>query len=113
MGELVQRLKLREYQQRAVREVADAYRSGSRAILLVMPTGAGKTVTGLRFAIGAVEKGKRVVWLAHRRELIHQTADKLRRFEVPHGIIMAGTPMALQQPVQVHRAGARSRRRRD
>lgn len=92
MGELVQRLKLRPYQQRAVREVADAYRTGARAILLVMPTGAGKTVTGLRFAIGAVEKGKRVVWLAHRRELVKQASARLALEGIEHGVIFDGEP---------------------
>lgn len=92
MGELVARLVLRDYQRRAVREVADAYRAGSRAILLVMPTGAGKTITGLRFAIGAVEKGNRVVWLAHRRELVQQAASRLASAGVPHGVIYDGKP---------------------
>lgn len=92
MGELVERLKLRPYQQRAVREVTDAYRAGARAILLVMPTGAGKTVTGLRFAIGAAEKGKRVVWLAHRRELVMQASDRLTAEGIEHGVIFDGEP---------------------
>lgn len=92
MGDLVARLALRDYQRRAVREVADAYLAGSRAILLVMPTGAGKTVTGLRFAIGAVEKGKRVVWLAHRRELVQQAAARLDRDGVAHGVVYDGKP---------------------
>ena len=90
MGELVQRLALRDYQRRAVREVADAYRAGSRAILLVMPTGAGKTVTGLRFGLGALDKGKRVLWLAHRRELVQQAAARLDRDGVAHGVIYDG-----------------------
>jgi superfamily II DNA or RNA helicase len=90
VGELVAKLQLREYQRRAVREVAEAYRSGARAILLAMPVGAGKTITGLRFALGAAEKGKRVVWLAHRRELVQQAAERLARDGVPHGVIYDG-----------------------
>lgn len=52
----------------------------------------GKTVTGLRFGLGALDKGKRVLWLAHRRELVQQAAGRLARDGVPHGVIYDGEP---------------------
>jgi superfamily II DNA or RNA helicase len=92
MTSAIEQLRLRDYQQRAVHDVTAAYRAGSRAILLVMPTGAGKTVTGLRFVLGAVEKRRRVLWIAHRRELVQQVADRLAREGIAHGIICDGKP---------------------
>lgn len=50
--------------------------------LLVLPTGGGKTLTaGHWIAKNYLDKGKKVLWLAHRHELLEQTkstfADKL------------------------------------
>ncbi len=92
MTSATSRLVLRDYQQRAIREVAQAYREGSRAILLVIPTGGGKTLTALRLAYGAVEKSRRVLWCAHRRELIHQPAQRVLADAMDCGVIMEGEP---------------------
>lgn len=43
--------------------------------LLVMPTGAGKTFTSVRWAVDRVlSRGQRVLWIAHRHELLEQAA---------------------------------------
>ena len=39
--------------------------------------------------------------LAHRREIIAQTSDKLRAHGIPHGIIQAGVPPRPLERVQV------------
>lgn len=62
---------LREYQARAVATVVDAWASGQRAVCLVSPTGSGKTRMGVELASG------RVLWIAHRRELLSQARDAL------------------------------------
>ncbi|MEB3319676.1 MAG: DEAD/DEAH box helicase, partial [Cyanobium sp.] len=49
---------------------------------------------------GAVERGRRVLILVHRRELIRQASAKLTHAGVDHGIIAAGFP-ASEQLVQV------------
>lgn len=59
------------------------------------------TVIGSEIIRGAVLRDTRTLFLAHRRELIDQTSEKLGRFGVPHGVIMGAKRMALQQPVQV------------
>jgi DNA repair protein RadD len=83
-------IALRDYQSRAVEAVRDAYRAGSRAPLLVAPTGAGKTVMFSYVASNTAAKGKRVLILAHRRELIKQASRKLRETGVDHGLIAPG-----------------------
>jgi len=92
---------LRPYQDQAIEAARAHVRRGAKRVLIVMPTGGGKTVVASEIIRGATEKGSRTLFLAHRRELILQTCDKLRRFGVPHGVIMAGIRPALQHQVQV------------
>lgn len=93
-------LTLRPYQQQAISTLRAAYRSGARAPLLVMATGSGKTVCFSAIASGATERGRRVLILVHRRELITQASRKLSLAGVAHGVIARGFP-ASDQPVQV------------
>ena len=69
---------LRNYQERAIEDLRDAFRWGRRAPLLVMPTGAGKTVVFAAIAASAAERGNRVLILVHRRELLCQAQAKLK-----------------------------------
>lgn len=91
---------LRDYQSEASDALRRAYRSGSQAPLLVMPTGAGKTVLFTYIASQGAAKGSRVLLLAHRRELIGQISNALARWNVAHGLIAAGKPET-GHPVQV------------
>ena len=68
---------LRPYQLRAVDAVRRLIRDGSRAPLLVAPTGAGKTVIMAHVVAAAIRKGRRVAVVAHRRELIRQIEEAL------------------------------------
>jgi superfamily II DNA or RNA helicase len=83
-------ISLRPYQQTAIDGVRDAFRAGRRASLLVAATGAGKTVMFGFIAQQTAARGKRVLILAHRRELIRQASRKLDDVQVPHGIIAPG-----------------------
>ena len=93
-------LTLRDYQQRAISDLRAAYRQGARAPLLVCPTGAGKTVVFSEVSASAAARGRQVLILVHRRELITQASAKLAAAGVDHGIIAAGFP-ASHRPVQV------------
>lgn len=93
-------LQLRDYQARAIHDLRTAYRSGARAPLLVAATGCGKTVVFSAITAGAVERGRRVLILVHRRELIRQASAKLTWAGVAHGIIAAGFDTS-DHPVQV------------
>jgi DNA repair protein RadD len=73
---------LRPYQQRTIAAVRDAVQSGKRAPCVVVPTGGGKTVIASTIAREAVDAGKRVVWLAHREELIDQAARTFSRASI-------------------------------
>ena len=55
--------------------LATARTTGDFRGLLVMPTGSGKTFTATRWLMReVVARGERVVWLAHRHELLEQAA---------------------------------------
>lgn len=76
----------RAYQERALAETRAAFARGRRAVLLVAPTGAGKTTIAGMIAQGAVAKGTRVAFIAHRRELIQQAAARFRAFDLEVGV---------------------------
>lgn len=77
---------LRAYQTGAVDAVRARYAAGDRATLLVLPTGTGKTVVFAEIARRVVERGGRVLILAHRDELLVQAASKLRAVGIEAGI---------------------------
>ena len=83
-------MELRPYQLQAVDGCRQALRSADSA-LLVMPTGAGKTVVFTEIAKLARNKGRKVLILVHRRELVTQACSKLDKVNVKHGIISAGS----------------------
>ena len=93
-------MQLRPYQAQAIDDLRNAYRSGSRAPLLCLPTGGGKTVIFTAIAQAAATKGNNVLILVHRRELLRQASAKLRAVGLPHSTIAAGLPITSDQ-VQV------------
>jgi DNA repair protein RadD len=93
-------VNLRDYQQQAISDLRSAMQQGARAPLLCLPTGGGKTVILATIAAQAAARGRHVLILVHRRELIHQTASKLQWAGLDHGIIAAGIQRA-DAPVQV------------
>ena len=72
---------LRPYQVDSVGQVHRAFASGSKRVILCLPTGAGKTVIFSDIAAKAAAKGKRVAILTHRRELLSQ-AGRLNSCDV-------------------------------
>ena len=83
-------MELREYQVKTINKTANSLRQGNQAPLIVLPTGAGKTVIFSEISKRAVQKNNNVLILVHRRELIKQASQKLANIKVPHGIIAAG-----------------------
>ena len=80
------RQTLRDYQTDAVDQARAAITAGDHA-LITLPTGSGKTTVGAEIARLAVAKGGRVLWIAHRTELIDQAAERLRSFGLRVGEI--------------------------
>ncbi len=70
-------MELRPYQSEAIAAIQEQWRSGNRRTLLVLPTGAGKTIVFCKLTEELVRGGERVLIMAHRGELLDQAADKL------------------------------------
>ncbi|KRN88175.1 DEAD/DEAH box helicase [Ligilactobacillus acidipiscis] len=70
-------MSLRPYQQESIDRIQEEWKSGHKKILLVLPTGTGKTVVFTKLTEELVKQGKRVLIMAHRGELLEQAADKL------------------------------------
>lgn len=70
--------ELRPYQAEAKQAILSAWDEGYRKTLLVLPTGCGKTVVFSSVTENQVNKGHRVLIMAHRGELLDQAADKLK-----------------------------------
>jgi DNA repair protein RadD len=91
---------LRDYQAAAIEEIEQAVEK-SEGPLYVLPTGAGKTIVAARIIERAVEAGRRVLVLTHRREILKQTSLKLSSGDLDHGLIQAGLNLDLDALVQI------------
>jgi len=96
---------LRPYQTEAIDRLRACIAGGKRRPLLVLPTGAGKTVVAADIIRSAVAKGSRCLFLAPRRELVAQTSRKLDDVGVAHGVILAGADERDGLDANVHVAG--------
>lgn len=103
-------MKLRPYQERAIEELRAEWKNRP---LLVAPTGAGKTTIAAAIAQGAIDRGRRVMFAAHRRELLSQARERL-----PWGVEFRS--VASRKPVEpadvliideAHRSAAKSYQR--
>ena len=65
-------LKLRDYQLELIDGVYNSLRQGNKKIMVQSPAGSGKSVTMSEIAKRATDKGNRVLFVVHRRELVNQ-----------------------------------------
>ena len=87
--------ELRPYQSRAIEHVLERHRASTRRLLVVAPTGAGKATLAAELALQFAIAEKRVLFVAHRRELILQAYARFAAHGVPErelGVIMSGDP---------------------
>jgi DNA repair protein RadD len=94
-------MNLRDYQQRCIDGLRNAFSAKHRRVLLVAPTGAGKTVMFSYLTQQLITRGNRVLLLAHRDFLLEQISETLRRFDIQHGFIAAKRKRELCHLVQV------------
>lgn len=77
-------MKLRNYQQNEIEKVRNAFRSGKKKVLAVLPCGAGKTVLFAYMSSKNIQLSptNNVLFLVHRRELVDQTINTFDRFGI-------------------------------
>ena len=81
---------LRDYQGDILWRVSLAMQLGYRRILIVLPTGGGKTKMAAAMIQSAVAQALTAQFLVHRKELIRQTSKSFTAESVEHGFIASG-----------------------
>jgi len=80
-------MQLRDYQQQAVDAAVTHFKQSNQSAVMVLPTGAGKSLVLAELA--RVAKG-RVLILTHVKELVAQNAEKVALLSQPGSIFAAG-----------------------
>jgi DNA repair protein RadD len=102
---------LRPYQEDAIEALRQGIRERKRRQLLVAPTGAGKTVIGLKLIAESQRKGSRAWFIVDRVSLIDQTSAVFADYGIDHGIIQADHFLTdYSKPVQIASAQTLARR---
>ena len=94
-------MELRKYQIKAIEDIRHHFSRGKKRVLLVSPTGSGKTLIASSIMQKANERGNKNLFVAHRRELVMQCGRKLSDFGLNHGIILAGKSPNTRAEIQV------------
>jgi superfamily II DNA or RNA helicase len=110
---------LRPYQVEVVGRFWRTVGTGRRRVILVAPTGSGKTVIAGDIVHRVVAEGGRALVLAHRREIVSQTCHKLDDIGISYALSRPATRPMTQRAsrLQVFRrcmsapSGARRSRR--
>ncbi|NET12753.1 MAG: DEAD/DEAH box helicase [Okeania sp. SIO1H6] len=102
---------LRDYQIQVISELYKRINKNHRRILIVAPTGAGKTVIAGDFIYREYSNGKTILFIVHRDVLIKQTIKKFNDFGIECGVIAGGYSENRNAPVQIASAQTLSRRK--
>ena len=78
-----------EHQKKAMAALDKMNQESSFSTLVVLPTGGGKTYTASMWLLkNAIDKKKKILWIAHRQMLLDQAAESFQKFAytevVPH-----------------------------
>lgn len=107
-------IQLRPYQVAAVNGISAAHRAGHQGVMLVVPTGGGKTIVFSRISSALASAGACVLIVVPAVELVRQTRDKLLALGCRVGVIAASfghnpDPGALIQVAMVQTLRGRAR----
>lgn len=83
-------LTLRPYQEKSLNALREGFRSGHENQILYMPTGAGKTESAISLLLATANAGNRAAMVMDRRILVDQTSQRLEKYNIDHGVLMAG-----------------------
>jgi DNA repair protein RadD len=94
-------IQLRDYQSVFTDKARERMRAGVRRLLMVGPTGCGKTVKAAYMQGGATRKGYVTWFVVHRIEIILRTSETFDAFGIDHGIVADGFPLEPDKLVQI------------
>lgn len=93
--------QLRPYQQQAINNLRAQLRAGRQRLILYSPTGSGKTEMAIEIIKGAESKGKRVLFVANRIQLVGQSSRRLAKSGLRHGVIQGSNTQGAWQDTLV------------
>ena len=94
-------MELRDYQKEAILNLRKALKQGHKRILLSLPTGAGKTIIAKAISELMLQKNKRLIFTANRKELITQTIDKFKNDDNCSILMGNNKGFDVSKPIQV------------
>lgn len=107
-------IQLRPYQEQAVRQMREQIKRGKTRLILCSPTGSGKTVIFSYMAHSAYQKGRSVLIVTDRIELLKQSGGALNRLGIiPYEIKAGHEPVTLTGQVYVAMVETLARRVKD
>lgn len=83
-------LELRPYQEAILGKLRAAFIDGHQAVVLVAPTGAGKTEMAMELLGATADNEKRGAMVLDRVVLCNQTSARLDKYGIDHGVMQAG-----------------------
>lgn len=92
---------LRPYQEEGIKKIFDMWKNGEKSVLFQMPTGTGKTVLFSEIVKKGHDRNRKILIIAHRKELIEQIVQKLQTKNISAGIILSGVKPDNSKIVQV------------
>ena len=89
------------HQEKAIRESRRLY-SHCQSWVITAPTGAGKSRIMQDLAFPAVQNGKRVLFLVHRRLLLRQVVEQFQSYDMQFGVTASGwSYLENEEPLQI------------
>ncbi len=79
--------QLRWYQEDGIQMAKNSLMDGKKRVVIALATGGGKSLICEKMITGAMEKGKRVMFLVNRVQLADQMSAHLYRAKIQHGVI--------------------------
>ena len=89
------RLKLRDYQEELVNGVKQSMIAGNHSIIVQSPPRSGKTVVMAHIAKGATDKGNKVLFFSHRKEINEQVYKTFESNNVNMNLVTIGGVQSL------------------
>lgn len=83
-------MKLRDYQLELINKAYESLSKGNKRVMIQSPAGSGKSVTMSEIARRATDKGNRVLFVVHRRELVNQIKETFRLNNVDMNLCHVG-----------------------
>ena len=82
-------MELRKHQIKAIDQIRETIRQGTRSMILAAPCAFGKTITAAHILKSAQDKGNRAIFIADRIKLVDQTENAFEGFGIDYGVQMS------------------------